>query len=198
MTVKLLDYIPLDILDHAVGKCWGTGCKNSVEERDKRLYRVVNKHKHGSISEHVSYVFDIDGISRACLQELARHRHQSLTVKSSRYTLKQLKDGDSSILNNLFVHTDEPMVDAFSFEAMRNLQKAIKAGISNDIAKYCMPESMKTSLISTFNMRSLQNFLALRTSKTALLEIRDLANNMFDVLPEDHKFMLIDSLDNTH
>ena len=56
------------------------------------LDRVGNQFHHGSILEHISMNFFIDGISRACLQEVSRHRHTSLSVKSSRYVLaKELK-----------------------------------------------------------------------------------------------------------
>ena len=54
--------------------------------------RVGNQFHHASILEHISFNFFIDGISRACLQEVSRHRHTSLSVKSSRYVLaKELK-----------------------------------------------------------------------------------------------------------
>ena len=50
--------------------------------------------------EHTSYSFDISGISRACLQELVRHKVASYTIKSSRYTLQELKDEESFIYHN--------------------------------------------------------------------------------------------------
>ena len=54
--------------------------------------RVGNQFHHSSILEHITFNFFIDGISRACLQELARHRVSSFSVKSSRYVLaKELK-----------------------------------------------------------------------------------------------------------
>ncbi|MBQ2431066.1 MAG: FAD-dependent thymidylate synthase, partial [Campylobacter sp.] len=37
--------------------------------------------------------------------------------------------------------------------------------------------------------RSLQNFLSLRTSKSALWEIRNLANLIYEALPDEHKFI---------
>ncbi len=43
-------------------------------------------------SPHVHYNFYLEGISRALLQELARHREANLSVKSTRYTLKELKN----------------------------------------------------------------------------------------------------------
>ncbi len=64
-------------------------------DKDKELInRVGNKFKHSSTLEHLNYTFYIQGISRACLQEVARHRHTSPSVKSTRYTLKELKNDE--------------------------------------------------------------------------------------------------------
>jgi thymidylate synthase (FAD) len=72
---------------------------------------------------------------------------------------------------------------------MIELREALKEGISNDEAKYLIPEAYKTSLVMTINARSLQNFLELRSSKHALWEIRDLAKNIYEAIPEEHKYL---------
>ena len=185
MNVNLIYYTPLGVADRAIGKCWD---KQKKEVDKERMYRVGNKFKHSSTLEHINYTFDIDGISRACLQELARHRHTSLSVKSTRYTLKELKE--AKYLTDFYVETGNDAVDDFVYNAIENVQEALQRGISNDIVKYCIPEAYKTSLVWTINMRSLQNFLKLRTSKAALWEIQELAREIFNKLPEAHKFML--------
>jgi len=183
MTVKLLHFTPLKIADISIGKCWD---KQKEEVDKERMYRVANKFKHSSTIEHINYSFDIDGISRTCLQELARHRHQSLSVKSTRYTLKEI-DKSNNIIDFLVSVNSE--VDMVNFVQLKRIKES---RASNDIRKYMLPEAFKTSLVSTMNMRALQNFLSLRTDKSALWEIRELANKMFEVLPEEHKFMLED------
>ena len=65
------------------------------------LDRVGNQFHHGSILEHISFNFFIDGISRACLQEVSRHRVASLSVKSSRYTISELRKEQQQIEQNL-------------------------------------------------------------------------------------------------
>ena len=192
MEVKLLHASPLDMADLAIGKCWDKPSKDGRHKVD-RMYRVGNKNKHASTLEHVSYTFDIDGISRACLQELARHRHQSLSVKSTRYTLKELKAYElalpSTLINKFLVSvTDE--IDGHNYNQLMHIIWQLNDGVANDKVKYLLPEAYKTSLVSTMNMRALQNFLALRTNKAALWEIQELARAMFDVIPTDHKFML--------
>ncbi len=197
MKVTLLHYTPLPVAAHAIRTCWQSFDKSDKGgPKDQELIdRVGNKYKHASTLEHLVYTFYIQDISRALLQELARHRMASLSVKSTRYTLKELKNAkpfdeeDFEGASKYIVLTGNEMVDRASIKALNELQKVLQAGISNDIAKYCLPECYKTELTWTINARSLQNFLALRSSKSALWEIRDLAFAIFQALPEVHKYL---------
>ena len=195
MKVTLLHFTPLPVCSHAIRTCWQSFDKSdNGGEKDRELIdRVGNKYKHSSTLEHLVYTFYIQGISRALLQELARHRMASLSVKSTRYTLKELKNEemivDKERAKKYIVLTGNDLVDEMSIKALNNLQKVLKEGVSNDIAKYCLPECYKTELTLTINARSLQNFLALRTSKSALWEIRDLAFKIYEALPKDHRYL---------
>ncbi len=197
MEVQLLHYTPLIICANAIRTCWQSFDKSdNGGEKDKELIdRVGNKFKHASTLEHLHYNFYIKGISRALLQELARHRMASLSVKSTRYTLKELKNEPEFSLEEIqragkyLVFTNVALVDEMSIKALENLRKVLVEGISNDKAKYCLPESYKTELTWSVNARSLQNFLNLRSSKSALWEIRELAHKIFKALPEDHKYL---------
>ena len=201
MNVKLLNFTPLEVADIAICKCYGNEPHSDNEKVKARINRVANVSKHASTIEHLSYSFDIDGISRACLQELARHRIASYTVKSSRYTLQELKDEVQlnykedvlhlidTVVSKYCVLTENHLVNAKIARQLVNLRSVIIDGVPNDMAKYCMPEAYKTSLVMTINARSLQNFLELRSSKHALWEIQDLAKAMYDAIPEEHKFL---------
>ena len=90
MKVKLLNYTPLKVADIAICKCYGNEPHSDSEKVKARINRVANVSKHASTIEHLYYNFDIDGISRACLQEVARHRIASYSVRSTRYTLDEL------------------------------------------------------------------------------------------------------------
>ena len=147
--------------------------------------------------EHTSYSLDIDGISRAVLQEVVRHKVASYTIKSSRYTLSELKkegtfsfrDEDMERASKYVVLTDNYTVNCYIIVALDKLRDAVSSGVPNDKAKYCMPEAYKTSLVMTINARSLQNFLTLRSSKHALWEIQLLAKAMYEAIPDEHKFL---------
>lgn len=164
--------------------------------------RVGNKFRHASILEHLNYTFYIEGISRACLQELSRHRYTSPSVKSTRYTLKELKDEDSFTdeefridydaadrAEQYLVWTGDEDVDATSIIQLELLRRLIAMGKPNDKAKYCLPEAYKVSDQLTINARSLQNFLSLRSDKSALWEIRQLATSLYEALPAEHQYL---------
>lgn len=197
MQITLLFHTPLSVCSHATRTCWQSFEKgDNGGEKDKELIdRVGNKFKHASTLEHLNYSFYIQGISRACLQELSRHRHTSPSVKSTRYTLKELRDekefkeNDFKNASRYLVLCGNEKVDNASIKALENLRQILQESISLDLAKYCLPESYKTELTLTINARSLQNFLSLRSAKSALWEIRKLANTIFENLPDEHKFL---------
>jgi len=197
MKVKLLQATNLKVADIAIGKCWDKPT-NKMDYPNginvDRIDRVANKLKHSSTIEHLNYTFEIDNVSRALLQELVRHRIASYTVKSTRYTLFEVSDenpeqlydlGNVKRANKYLVFTGSPLVDYFSILALENLRVAIHQGI----AKFCLPESYKTSLVMTINARSLNNLLSLRSTKLAMWEIRELAKTMYTRLPLSHKFL---------
>lgn len=199
MIVELLHHTPLEVADIAICKCYGNEPHSDSEKVKARINRVANVSKHASTIEHLTYSFDIDGISRACLQELARHRIASYTVKSSRYTLQELKDEESFIYHNkiprlgtalkYIVLLDDRDIDYNNCVALEKLRLLLVNGVPNDKAKYCMPEAYKTSLVMTINARSLQNLQELRSGKHALWEIQLLAKAMYEAIPDEHKFL---------
>lgn len=195
--------------DSLEGTCLTCGEKSTVKsplpeagEKDKELIsRVGNKNKHKSVLEHLNYTFKVSGVSRALLQELARHRIASYSVKSTRYTLKELKDEDAfdpyiegsrARAEKYLVFTKDDTVNSMSISALEGLRRVIAQGLANDITKYCLPEAYKVDLTMTINARSLQNLIELRTSPHALWEIRRFAYELFLSLPDEHKYLFDD------
>lgn len=187
-------------------------------ERDTDLIdNIANKFKHESTVEHINFAFYINNLPRAVLMELSRHRIASYTVKSSRYTLKELKkestffteDGgeiyDDSLGQTLIdvrmdveraskylYFTGESKTDSASVAGLERLMNVIKSGVSIDYAKFSMPESYLTELTFSINARSLKHLLALRSAKDALWAIRELASAILAVIPEEYLFLLKD------
>lgn len=155
--------------------------------------------------KHISLIFSIEGFSRDVLNEFSRHRvGVSPSVKSTRYTLAELKNEESfwrhdtnwdySRASKYVVFTGVTEVDSSIVSALENARDSISNGISNDIVKYCLPGAYKTSGQYTFNFRSLRHLLELRTSPRALWEFRELAYKIYDALPEEYKFLVEDCI----
>lgn len=194
MNIKLLNFTPLEIAIKAIRKCYDS-CGDNLGEKDMKLLESIIKNDHTSTIEHINYTFEIDGISRACLQELARHRHTSLSVESTRYTLRNLIQEykkDDFLYSDYLVLTGDNQMDQWSIDSLNRVISLLEKGYKNDQAKYLLPESYKTNLILTINARSLRNFLKLRSSSKALWEIRELANNIFNAIPDSHKILFKD------
>jgi thymidylate synthase (FAD) len=193
LSTELLQSSNLDIPFKAGLMCTNNFDKSDDFEKNKFLLNMVNE-KHYSVIEHLSYSFVVRNISRALLQELARHRLVSLSVLSTRWALKKItKDIEvhypvyvpatvqqTKILNEL---------DAISEKLFNLIGEAAASGMPNDILKYYIQESLCTSLVLTVNARELIHIFELRTSKRALKEFRTLCHSLFDSLPEDHKFL---------
>ena len=208
MTVTRLHHTPLGIAVTAARTCWDSGGKggcyptptDKITTKDRELLaRLVKKFKHESVVEHCTVSFAIDGISRGCLQELARHRMQNLSVRSSRYTLgKALREAPPIIgiedAGRFCVLTGDPGVDVTISDQITALQHLAQQhpSLANDMLKYGIPECLKTSLVSTMNIRSLRNFLHLRIAKDAHWEIRQLAKAMLRELPDEWRFLFDD------
>lgn len=148
--------------------------------------------------EHISFMFYIDKVSRALLQEISRHRTLNLTVKSSRYTLnKDLKDESSFVsdLGGLFTEydyesakkyiylTNDNVVNETLINQLEALRRLVKTGKSNDVIKYVIPECLYTKLTLSVSYNDLIHLSKLRLHKSALKEFRDLMVAIIGVIP---------------
>jgi thymidylate synthase, flavin-dependent len=205
--VKLLSYTPLEVINTAIRTCWDSHDKSdNLGEKDLDLIkRVILQNKHESCGEHCVFNFFIQGISRLNLMELTRHRLASYSVKSTRYTLKELRNEseftikDKERASKYINLTDNNNVDECSIQALENVRRlvnnAVNYNVTQDLIKYALPECYKTDLTFSINVRSLRNLLKLRTSKTAHFEIRNLAYKLYEALPEEFKFLFSDVIE---
>ena len=163
-----------------------------VGEKDKKLIKDIIKFGHTSTLEHSRITFQIE-LSRGCLQELSRHRiGVSPSVQSTRYTLKKIIKTED--LNSFLFNSGDEAVDYLALSQLSALKDLLESypDIKNDVLKYAIPEALLVNEIITFNMRSFREFLKLRLSEKAHFEIRRLAKDMIDVLPEDYKIFIED------
>lgn len=204
--VELLHYTPLSVVVKAARTCYDSMALSDsfteegtwyLGEHDAELLRRILSHGHGSVIEHAVYTFNIKGISRACLQELVRHRISSFSVQSTRYCLGRIKHeapfNDSleswHRASEYLVWTDDAYINNASMEALDQVRRYAACGIPNDKLKMCLPESFKTEVIMTINARSLNNYFSLRLDKRAHWEIKMLAETMLQRVPNGHELL---------
>lgn len=201
--VYLLDSTSLCTCIKGIRTCYDSFKKsdNGGEVDQALVHKVSNVYKHSSVIEHLVYCFEINGISRAVLQKLCRHRMASFSVKSTQYTLNEFKKVEiPTKVDHFGIHLMSRYIILLETEAgilaqftqLRLMQECLKKYGINE-AKYLLPESYKTNLVFTINARSLQNLFELRTPRSAhFMEIRLLAYLLYKNIPDEHKFLFKD------
>ena len=149
---------------------------------------------HETTLEHITLTYSVKGLSRTCLQELARHRHISLSVESTRHTLT--KNATREFIEKHFPYSSGKFgsIDSLKYaEAEHFITLAENyPALSDDELKYFLPEFWPTNLILTSNIRELRHILKLRTSPAALKEFRSLAYSLYEAIPEEYRYLLED------
>lgn len=184
MKVQLLNKPDMSIIIEATRTCYDSMSKSdNLGEKDLALLKKIIDSKHESVLEHMVFTFKITDISRACLQELARHRIASYSVKSTRYTLKELRNTPDNELEKFLIDDIEPIVKSSAIDSLKKIKMMLNMSNPDmDRIKYALPECYKTELVWTINLRSLRNFLKLRLSLKAHQEIRKLATIVYSCL----------------
>jgi len=214
MNVKLLTYTPdaEKMIAAAAKLCYAksdidTLLDNLTPEKTESFLKMLEDLGHESPVEHASFTFGIEGVSRALLAQITRHRIASFSVQSQRYVSKT----DFSYIippeidkcpeaREEFIAAMEE--DARHYESLRNklmarhLETNLAAGMNeadakraaekkaNEDARFVLPNACDTRIIMTMNVRSLHNFFRLRCCNRAQWEIRELAIAMLKEVRE--------------
>lgn len=147
------------------------------DENIKKSMKHSISSGHYSILEHWSATFAIEGVSRALLAQLTRHRIASFSVTSQRYV-------DMRKFNYVTPETiDDSVLTSVSYKALMEEINGlyctlIAHGVPEEDARYILPNACCTNIVMTMNARELRHFLSLRCCNRAQWEIRELANEM--------------------
>jgi len=183
MQVKLINNPTLDFTDWAIGECYDKGCHTDPIKKVNRIHRVANVNKHSSVLEFTDYVFEITADTKVLL-EMTRHRQANFACKSSRYTLDK---GEVT-----FEKVGDPEIDIHLAKWKTVVEDMIALGKKNDKVAMMLPQAYQYRWVVKFNARSLQNFFKLRLDKHAHYKIQEVAKEMYQQIPEEHKFLFMD------
>lgn len=191
--VELLNYTsnPEETIATAAKLCYSDATieeiKKGVESKDisKFIERLVSLN-HMSPFEHASFTFGIEGVSRALLAQITRHRIASFSVKSQRYVSASTQETFNYIIPPSIEALGEEYKARFN-EQMATMQKwynewqTLLGGnkeSSNEDARFVLPNAAETKMIVTMNVRELFHFFNLRCCNRAQWEIREVAWEM--------------------
>jgi thymidylate synthase (FAD) len=200
MKIKLLRFTeePEKICAVAARLCYSSVgideiAENFTKKTIKKLLGKIILSKHHSVLEHVSFTFSIEGVSRALLAQLTRHRIASFSVQSQRYVKfrKKLE----------FVISKTIKKDAYLSEKYSKFLKKseelynelLNAGIPPEDARYVLPNASTTMIMLTMNARELRHFFSLRTCNKAQWEIRAMACLMLKIVKKKSPLLFVDA-----
>ena len=138
---------------------------------------------HQSPLEHVSFTFGIEGVSRAMLAQITRHRIASFSVQSQRY----VNMGEFGYVIPPSIAANQDALDEFEhFMDRADLVYTYlrSCGIPAEDARFVLPNACETRMIVTMNARELMHFFSLRCCKRAQWEIRAVADEMLRLCKE--------------
>ena len=149
-------------------------CTNT--EDYERSLRHALASGHTSVLEHAVFTFMVEGLSRAALAQLTRHRLASFDVQSQRYV--KLDNPELVIPETIRNSRYAAEVESTMRYVMNLYQRLVDDGVPCEDARYVTPQAVPTTLIMTMNARELLHFFSLRTCNRAQWEIRELADRM--------------------
>ena len=167
-------------IEKAGRTCYKSEDRITAESAEK-FVRMLIERGHESVLEHesitVRFVCD-----RGVSHEIVRHRLASYSQESQRYVRY---NGDIEFIN-------PRMPNAKAYEAWQELceraeetyRELLSYGVQPQQARSVLPNSTKTEIVMTANLREWRHFLKLRTAKAAHPQMRELTVPLLKELQE--------------
>lgn len=154
----------------------------------ERLVKSLIDRGHEAMLEH--YSFSIKFIcDRGVSHELVRHRMASFAQESTRYCnySKDKFGNELTFIKPCFWDEDSEMFNdwkkVISYAEFKYLN-LIKVGATPQEARSVLPNSIKTEVVMTTNLREWRHFLKLRTVQAAHPQMRELTISLLKELKE--------------
>ncbi|QTE70058.1 FAD-dependent thymidylate synthase [Clostridiales bacterium FE2011] len=151
------------------------------EESAKRFIQNILKRGHESVIEHEKITVRVV-CDRGVSHEIVRHRLASYSQESTRYcNYSNAKFGAelTFILPVFWENEDRKKELELWKKAMENAEKSyfalLEAGAEPQEARSVLPNSLKTEIVMTMNLREWRHFFRLRTSEAAHPQMRQIA-----------------------
>lgn len=173
----------------------GVEILKKIEKAGRTAYKSENKISKSSAIDFVKNIIDKGHLSviehfsitirvicdRGVSHEIVRHRIASYTQESTRYCnySKGKFGGEISVIEPSFWKDKKDEKYKIWLKTIKNIEnsymKLISLGALPQEARTILPNSLKTEIVITMNLREWRHFLELRTSMNAHPQMRDIS-----------------------
>jgi thymidylate synthase (FAD) len=164
---------------------------NPATAANSDYLRNIIRQGHFSVLEHASVTFYVEGVSRALLLELERHRFLSFSVESQRYVDTEKSHPEPVLPPAILTDSSAAGLvrDAYAFALndygmlVRHLtEKGYSRKESREAARAVLPNATPVDFVVTGNLRAWRDVLGKRWHEAADREIREFAGLILDHL----------------
>lgn len=147
----------LEVLETESEKYFGEQGKEG-----KRLFNHIIKSGHTSTLEHIHFTFAVEGVSRALLAQLTRHRQLSFSVQSQRYN-KFSSDSRSGGFDYVVPESVkekelEGLFGTYMMKIQEMYDNFVEMGIPQEDARAVLPNATTCNLVTSGNLRAWLEF----------------------------------------
>jgi thymidylate synthase (FAD) len=181
------EYI-LKLIEKAGRTCYKS--ENSITENSaKKFVKNLIERGHLSVIEHYSVSVRII-CDRGVSHELVRHRPASYTQESTRYCnyAKGKFDGELTFIKPCFWQNTKSTEYEIWKNVMNQCEKdyirLIEIGATPQEARSILPNSLKTEILVTMNLREWRHFFTLRTAQASHPQMREITIPLLNELKE--------------
>ena len=172
---------PLQLIEMAGRTCYKSESKITPDSSSTFVRNIILR-GHESVLEHESITIRII-CDRGISHELVRYRIASYSQESTRYCDYK---GDIEFINphpHISDESDEYMIWIDAMQSAENAYVTLReVGVPPQLARNVLPNSLKTEIVVTMNLRSWRHFLILRTAKAAHPQMREIAGKIQELL----------------
>jgi thymidylate synthase (FAD) len=184
--VELLGYYGSD--EVIACSAWTSTSRNLTDEKRGRIHRLIemlwiNGHETPFEKGSVHFLVDTDIASHI---HLLKHRISSLNAESARY--KELKEDKYFIPEDWTQKWQDTLRDytdtgnQLYHKCLEELEPVLGRKRAKESARFFKTYNSQIQADIMFNMRSFANFLKLRNSEHAQVEIREIAAKMLELV----------------
>jgi len=179
---------------------YGRACYKSEDRINEDSYLkfipMILERGHESMFEHEKITVRII-CDRGVSHEIVRHRIAAYSQESTRYcNYSQDKFGNEITVIEPFFFDQSPQAYKIWYDAMRAAETRyfmlLDAGASPQEARSVLPNSLKTEIVVTYNLREWRHFFSLRAARDAHLQMQQIAIPLLRHFQKEIPFVFVD------